>query len=337
MRDKHMKQKRGAGRFTSQNTSFLGGLLLACAIPASYAYAQSNVTVYGNLDVAINKESNAALKMDRGYNNLIGFKGLEQLGGGLSTLFNLQMRFKIDTGEQERPQTFWQGESTVGLKSDTLGTVRVGRALTPLWNNVWLFEPWSNSGFNGSLATYQTGGFSSDGITDAALGYANFSRIGNGLFYDSPDFDGWRFAAAEEVERNADPAAKSRNTGVSVNYAKGAIGAMVSYERNAKTDDIYFLGFSYAVGNLNAMGSYARTKLIDREQERLAVLAATYAVGIDTVKAGYGRNLVNGNHKVSVGYNHPLSKRTNLYADLYRENTAMSDMTGYAIGMNHTF
>ena len=66
MRDKHMKQKRGAGRFTSKNTSFLGGLLLACTIPVSYAYAQSNVTVYGNLDVAINKESNAALKMDRG-------------------------------------------------------------------------------------------------------------------------------------------------------------------------------------------------------------------------------------------------------------------------------
>lgn len=306
-------------------------------MPLSSAHAQSNVTIYGNLDVAINKESNAAVKMDRGYNNWVGFKGQEDLGGGMSTLFNLQTRFKIDTGEQERPQTFWQGESTVGLKSNTLGTVRMGRAVTPLWNNIWLFEPWYNSGFNGSLATYQTGSFSSDGVTDVALGYANFARISNGLFYDSPDFDGWRFAVAGEVEKNANPAAKARNTGISVNYAKGPVGAMVSYERNARTDDIYFVGGSYAFGNLNLMGSYARTKLIAQEQERLAVLAATYAVGIDTIKTGYGRNLVNSNNKVSVGYNHPLSKRTNLYADLYREKTVTSKITGYAIGMNHTF
>jgi predicted porin len=297
--------------------------------------------MYGNLDVAINKESNAALKMDRGYNNWIGFKGQEDLGDGLSAIFNLQTRFKPDTGAQERPTAFLQGESTVGLKSTTVGSLRVGRAVTPLWNNIWLFEPWYNSGFNGSLATYQTGSYSSDGISDVALGYANFARISNGVFYDSPDFSGFRFAVAGEVEKN--PLAKTRNVGISLNYGKGPIGAMASYERNGNNDNIYFLGGSYDFSGLVIMGSYSHTKLVGinaeqagRNSERLMVLAATYALGTDTIKAGYGRNQDSGNHKTSLGYSHPLSKRTALYADLYREKTTVN-VTGYAVGMSHTF
>jgi predicted porin len=311
----------------------LPGMLLLVGA-ASQAQAQSNVTMYGNLDVAINKETNAALKMDRGYNNWIGFKGQEDLGDGLSAMFNLQTRFKPDTGAQERPATFWQGESTVGLKSASLGSLRMGRAVTPLWNNIWLFEPWYNSGFNASLASYQTGSYSSDGVNDVALGYANFARISNGVFYDSPDLSGFRFAVAGEVEKN--PAAKTRNIGISLNYGKGPLGAMASYERNAHNDNIYFLGGSYSFGALALMGSYAQTKLVGVNAEHLTVVAATYAVGADTIKTGYGHNQDSGNHKISLGYNHPLSKRTNLYADLYREKTTLNT-TGYAVGMNHTF
>lgn len=317
----------------------LGFFLIATA--ASQAQAQTKVTMYGNLDVSIGKESGGAIIMGRGYNNWLGFKGQEDLGDGLAAIFNLQTRFIPGTGAQERPTTFLQGESTVGLKTNDLGSLRLGRAVTPLWNNIWLFEPWYNSGFNGSLASYQTGSYSSDGISDAALGYANFARISNGVFYDSPDFSGFRFAVAGEVEKN--PLAKTRNIGISLNYGKGPIGAMASYERNDNNDNIYFLGGSYDFSGLVLMGSYAHTKLVGinaaaagRSSERLMVLAATYAVGTDTIKAGYGRNQDSGNHKVSLGYSHPLSKRTILYGDLYREKIK-TDITGYAVGMSHTF
>lgn len=329
---------RGGGQL--RNNAIKIGLALVAAV-ASSAQAQTSVTMYGNLDVAINKESDAAVKMGRGYNNWIGFKGQEDLGDGLSAIFNLQTRFIPSTGAQERPTTFLQGESTVGLKSAKVGSLRIGRAVTPLWNNIWLFEPWYNSGFNGSLASYQTGSFSSDGVNDVALGYANFARISNGVFYDSPDFSGFRFAIAGEVERN--PLAKTRNIGISLNYGKGPVGAMASYERNDNNDNIYFLGGSYDFSGLVIMGSYAHTKLVGinaaaagRSSERLMVLAATYALGTDTVKAGYGRNQDSGNHKVSLGYSHPLSKRTALYTDLYREKTK-ANTTGYAAGISHTF
>ena len=54
------------------------------------------------------------------------------------------------------------------------------------------------------------------------------------------------------------------------------------------------------------------------------------------MRAGYGRIQETGHHKVSLGYNHPLSKRTNLYADVYREQLITS-RNGMALGINHSF
>jgi predicted porin len=338
MKQKKIKHHRhDARRFGLKVSTACSGVLLGLILQSSEVSAQSSAVIYGNLDLAMNKESISGLRMDRGYNNWLGFKGQEDLGEGFATVFNLQTRFKMQSGEQERPSVFWQGETTLGIKSNQLGTVRVGRALTPLWNNIWLFEPWYNSGFNASLASYQTGSYSSDGVTDVALGYANFARISNGAFYDSPVFDGLRFSVSGEVDKKSDPLAQQRNIGMSVNYAKDAIGAMVAYERNAKNDEIFFVGGSYRFDQLTVMGSYSRTNLLDRPDERLGVLSLTYAVGNDLIRFGYGRDLGNGNNKIGLGYNYALSKRTNLYADVYREHTIDLNKTGVAVGMNHTF
>lgn len=306
--------------------------LIAAAF-CGLAHAQSNVTIYGNIDIGIRRESGTGATLGRGYNNWLGIKGAEDLGGGLAATFHLQTRFIPETGAQERASTFWQGESTVGLTSASVGSVRLGRALTPLWDSIWAFEPWSNSGFNGSLAAYQTGSYSSDGVSDVALGFANLSRIANGIFYDSPDIAGTRLSIAGQVGKDA--AARTRNLGAALNFDRGPMKALLSYERNQNGEHIYFLGASYAWGGLTLMGSYARTDLTTMT-ERLAVIAATYALGADTVRAGYGRHGENGNHKLSLGYVHPLSKRTNLYADLYHER-ATRTMTGFAAGVNHSF
>ena len=274
--------------------------------------------------------------MDRGLNNWLGVKGREDLGGGMVAVFNLQTRFKIDTGALERDQTFFQGESTVGLSDATLGTVNVGRKLSPLWATIWPYEPWFNSGFNASLASYQAGKYSSDGVTDAAIGYADYSRISNGLYYDSPVMRGWQVSVAGQVERNPDPGTRARTAGTSVTYATAPLRATLSYEHNMRNEAIWFLGGAYDLGAIKLMGSYARTSLVDYGVELMSVVAATYDIGANTWKAGYGRNVTTGAHKLSMGVSHALSKRTNVYADLYREhvNTAL---TGYAIGMSHAF
>lgn len=300
----------------------------------TYALAQSNVEMYGYLDLGIVKESGNSPKVERGYNNWLGFRGKENLGNGFEAIFTLETRFKLDTGETERPTTFWQGESTIGLTSKEHGTVRLGRALTPLWNTVWKYEPWVNSGFNASLASYQTGSYSSDGIHDIELGYADFSRISNGIYYSSPTWNGIVVQAAMKIDDDA--AASSRVRGTSVSYGKDALSVAASYEVNARSDDIFYLAAKYSIGNATIMGSHTQNRQIGLAQERTWLVAATYAIGADMIRAGYGRNQKNGNHKISTGYVHNLSKRTTLYADLYREQLADAK-TGVALGITHTF
>lgn len=308
--------------------------LVAALLMAGHVPATAAVTVYGNLDLGIVKESGSSVRLDRGYNNWIGFKGAEDVGGGLTALFDIQARFNPDTGQQERPQTFWQGETTIGLKSASLGTLRLGRALSPLWRGVWAFEPWLNSGFNASLSAYQTGSYSSDGVNDVDLGYADFSRISNGIYYTSPEFSGLTVDVAGSVERPED--ADARTVGASLNYVRGPFQGMLSLERNFRRDRIAFLGASYRVGKATLMGSYAHGRTADVATERSIVLAGTYAFGVNTLRLGYGRNTARDTDKIGVGLVHALSARTSLYADVFHERAA-GDRTGTAVGINHTF
>jgi predicted porin len=313
-------------------------MLLAAGL-AGHATAQSNVTMYGYIDMGLVKESGTTTRLDRGNNNWLGFKGSEDLGDGLSAVFNVQMRFNPDTGMQEKP-TLFQGETTVGLASNSLGKLRIGRALTPFWAAKWAFEPWWDSQFMGSIGAYQNGSYSSDPTN--ALGFANFSRIPNGVFYDSPNFGGFNVRVASEVEKAV--GATARTISFATNYSNGPLAAAISYEKNNLKDDILFLGASYQLSALTLMGSYGRVQLLGApKKENNYTLAAAYALGADTLRAGYGRtNDVGGTtlgtsqNKISVGYNHSLSKRTNLYADLYREKIA-TDINGVALGMNHSF
>ena len=304
------------------------------AVTAAPAFAQTGMTPYGNLDVALSRQSGGATLVDRGYNNWLGVRGEEDLGAGLAATMKLETRFMPDSGALERPLTFWQGESTVGLKQAGVGSVRVGRAMTPLWISIWEYEPWSNSAFNASLAAYQTGAYTSDGVFDTERGFADFSRISDGVFLDSEAVGGVRLGVATQVERPA-PASR-RAVSAALNVARGRVKAMASSERNRNGDRIHALAASYAFGRLTVMGSVARTRLLMREHEWVGVAAATYAWRTGTLRAGYGRNSASGHHKVGLGYVHPLSVRTGLYADVFREQAA-GVKHGYAIGMTHTF
>lgn len=309
----------------------LASLLAACLTGQAQAQS-SNVTMYGYIDIGLIKESGTTTRLDKGYNNWLGFKGTEDLGDGLAAIFNVQMRFNPDTGMQEKSTTLFQGETTVGLSSKSMGTLRLGRALTPLWGQKWIYDPWYDSAVMGSLSNYN-GDFDSDGL--ASIDYHNYLRVGNALFYSTPNFSGFTAHAEAEVEKPI--GADKRSVGLSLNYAQGPMTAMLSYEKNHVSNDITYLGGSYKLGALTVMGSYSQTNFAtSSDKVRSMMLAGTYAVGSDTIRAGYGRIKESGSHKLSIGYNHPLSKRTNVYADLYREKIADS-INGVAVGMNHTF
>lgn len=99
------------------------------------ASAQSNVTVYGIIDTGVgyttnaDAAGNAAWKMPTLTGTLpsrIGFKGSEDLGGGLKTVFTLENGFGPDTGTQGQAGRLFGRQAYVGLDTP-YGTVTIGR------------------------------------------------------------------------------------------------------------------------------------------------------------------------------------------------------------------
>src|SRR5688500_4625327 len=120
--------------------------LLALAVLGAFAgaaSAQSSVTIYGSLDMALMKSNggtagnngnpngtNKAWTLNQSNGSRLGFRGNEDLGGGLSAQFQIEHRFNPDTGNQTSTP-FWAGRSYVQLSSASMGRVYLGREYTP--------------------------------------------------------------------------------------------------------------------------------------------------------------------------------------------------------------
>jgi len=115
--------------------------LVIAGLASSSAFAQSNVTIYGIVDTSIryvnhdNAAGNSNIKLDNGAisNSRIGFKGTEDLGGGLKANFRLENGFSSDTGAMSSPGVLFSRQSWVGL-SNSYGQLRLGRQNTPLFD-----------------------------------------------------------------------------------------------------------------------------------------------------------------------------------------------------------
>ncbi len=306
---------------------------LILTAPCALAQAQSAVAFDGHINLGIIKESGRSAELGRGYNNWLRLKTQERLDGDLSGGVILEMRFKPDTGAAENTALF-QGESTVGLGSARYGTLRLGRAMSPLWQQKWRFEPWFDSEFMGSLGSYQSGSYTSD--PTAAFGHADWARIPGAVFYDSAGTDGFSVHLGGAINRPA--GAQGRTRGGSLNYAGKTQQGMVSFEENNRGDTIRFLAGSWTLPAATLMASVTLTRLTTTPAaERSFVLAARIDWGPGAIRFGIGHTGYPGAaRKQSAGYIVPLSKRTNLYADLYHETT-QTTLRGAAAGIAHMF
>jgi len=209
--------------------------------------------------------------------------------------------------------------------------------MSPLWQQKWRFEPWFDSEFMGSLGSYQSGSYTSD--PTAALGHANWARIPGAVFYDSASVGGFALHLASGVSPPAGAAGRTR--GGALNYAGDALAGMISFERNNRDDTIWFAAGSWTISRLTVMGSYSAVRLaLSPGPETSYVLAARFQLGAAALRFGVGRTrslgAQPGQGKQTVGYIVAMSKRTNLYADLYREKTGAT-LRGAALGIAHMF
>ncbi|MTW12469.1 porin [Pseudoduganella eburnea] len=237
---------------------------LAILAASGAASAQSNVTIYGIMDAGIVSEHGGkngnVTKVGSGINSAsrIGFKGTEDLGGGLSAVFTLETGIKEDTGELDNTSNrLFNRQAFVGLSSKTAGTLTLGRQYTPWYNTfVQVGDPFQ-AGLEGSAKNI----FPANGIN---------VRNDNSIVYRSPEFYGVSgelfYAMGEKAH-----ASTGRQLGASIGYQNGPLNVRVAYNN---------------INNDTAVGSVVTEKQIGHN----TLIAANYDFKVVKAYAMFGSN-----------------------------------------------
>ncbi|MGO4391072.1 porin [Variovorax sp. M-6] len=348
--------------------------MAACAA-TTWAGAQSSVTLFGVVDAAVTYTtgsgpvSSSKWQLTNSANTFsrLGFRGTEDLGGGLAASFWIESGLQNDTGASYGSNTNNQRNGNVGdgglifgrrstvSLSGVFGELRLGRDYTPTFWNTALFDPFGTGGGIGANQIYFTalGGLSAPTGTRASNSVGYFLPPTLGGFY------GQVMAALGENASNAvlpGPLPLSIEddgdyTGVRVGYLNGPFNVAISTGRTQYvTGDLRVsnIGASYtfaALMNLRLMGEYY-TESLGEVDGKGALLGFILPIGASEIKASYARyrrepgaNLPRPTTaKFALGYVYNLSKRSAVYATaawLTNSNGAAQTLGGVLTSPNH--
>lgn len=222
---------------------------------AGAAQAQSNVTIFGLVDVGVRyiTHANAAgssLKSigDGPLNgNRLGFKGTEDLGDGLQAIFLLEHGMAIDTGTVEQQGQFWGRQIWVGL-SGKAGSVTFGRQYGVMHRAVGAFDPL----VHGNIATENAPQILLEGVRfDNSLVYVG--TVGNVQF-------GAMYALGEQ----AAGASRGRTIGAFGTAPVGPVtlsaGLQTSTDANEKDVKVFALGGTFSADPVKLYLGYVDAK-----------------------------------------------------------------------------
>lgn len=288
------------------------------AASAAVASAQSNVAVYGVVDAGLVRESGGAAgaitKVGSGVLNgsRLGFKGREDLGGGLAAVFVLESGFLVDTGAMGQGGLLFGRQAFVGLTGD-FGSVSFGRQYSAIDSVLGSTDP-----FKIGLAGRQNNVVASTYV----------ARVDNSLYYKSPTVGGFAADVIYGLGEVAGNSSAKRYAGGSLWYTRGALYARLAQQRlnNASASGaakITMLAGTYDFGAVKAHLSYAASKTdaagATTLDNRDVMAGVSLPFGASTVMASYIRkhdNMAAGkdSSQAAIGYMYDLSKRTALYA-----------------------
>jgi predicted porin len=320
--------------------------LAALTAFAGAASAQSSVTLYGRVDLSVNKAIGTEAKaIANGSGSRFGVRGTEDLGGGMSALFNIEHRFNADTGaSQNFPATaqtpagsttssnrFWGGRSIVGLQGG-FGQVVMGREYTTAFLGTQLIgDPW---------------GWDTIASQDLITGLGGIAKVRNdsSVTYKI-SASGFSFGAqiAEATDSINNFAAKPVN--FNVGYAAGPLNMSFGYEKtgreNAAADEkMWSLQASYNFGAFKPGFYYGRGDALSGAEHKAWMFTATAPMGAGEFRASYGNLKANDTEvakRLAVGYHYSMSKRTTLYVDFARDSEVANEESGYDVGIKHNF
>ncbi len=300
--------------------------LLALAVLTAVtgvASAQSSVTIYGKVDLGLVMDSGSAsgksIRLDSGVTggSRIGFKGVEDLGGGMKAAFQLETGYCADsaagapnfcTGSNQ-----FMGRQAHGDLTGAFGALSAGRQYSLGFNNLSTIDPFG-TGFAGQI----------NNIVDPSG-----IRLNNSVTYSTPNIGGVTASAEIAFGEQTGNWQANRETGAAVTYASGPayVGATFYDVGNAAGNGA--ARKNYTVGGTYDFG-VVKVHALAQKSTGPATLDVLDLMGGVTVPVAGGNVLASyilhndrtvadkDANQIGVGYLYPLSKRTSVYTAFAR-------------------
>jgi predicted porin len=321
---------------------------------AGSAAAQTSLSIYGLVDAGLVRENGGpagnVTKLTSGIQNgsRLGFKGTEDLGGGLQAKFVLEAGFNMDDGTsgqgiaaipagtpgfaaRSASNRLFGRQAYVGL-GGTWGSVTLGRQYNPHYLALAEVDPFG-AGLAGNVANF----------------IPTVLRMDNTIKYTTPTWSGFTADLAYSLGEVPGSNTARRQWGVSVGYANGPLNVKAAYHHGeGDITDAAFPSitpgvvagipagqkekswlvagkwdFGVAAAHLAFNSTKADGTLAEDMRDWLVGVSAPFGPG--TILASYIRKndrttLGADANQWALGYTHALSKRTNLYTSFSKVN-----------------
>jgi predicted porin len=272
------------------NAAAISGLVLVIGCAPAASRAQSSVTLYGTIDTAVGFVSNAggtssAHRVGFINSNIStsgwGLKGTEDLGGGLSAVFNLQTAFSPSTGSLNEAGVEFGEQAYAGLASDRYGTLTFGRQFDPITDQL---EPLTADISFGAL-------FATVGNVD---NYDALLHINNSIKYVSPVLGGFQFEGLAALNGVAGSVTAGSVYGVAASYTNGGLSIAGGYTVN-KVDNTTTLvdGVLTTTSSTSADGLAYNNPIVQFENvtsNQIGRIGGQYVFGSFIVGAAYSNS-----------------------------------------------
>jgi predicted porin len=328
--------------------------LLALAVLTAVsgaAFAQSSVTLYGKIDLGMVYDSGSpsgkSVRLDSGVTggSRLGFKGVEDLGGGTKFSFQLETGFCADsaaaststltvknssgttvgTTTQSVPNfctgsNNFMGRQAHGDLTGAFGALSAGRQYSLGFNNLATIDPFG-AGFAGQA----------NNVTAAGVYLVDPSgiRLNNSVIYSTPNAAGFTGSVEASFGETLGNWQANRETGAGLNYASGPAYAGVTYydvgnsTGTGAAKKVLTAGGTYDFGVVKIHGLAQNVTGTSTIDYRNFMVGVTVPVGPASIMASYvrhnDRTTTNQDaNQLGVGVLYPLSKRTSLYSSFAR-------------------
>lgn len=263
------------------NKSLIVLTVALAGMSADFAHAQTNITFYGILDEGINSVSNVHGLHQYSMTSSVlsgsrwGFRGSENLGGGLSTIFTLENGFDVGTGAFQQGGDEFGRQAFVGLSSTKWGAVTIGRQYD------------SVADFVGPIIASQKwlgnmGAHAGD-IDNTAWS----NRANNSVKFTSINYSGLTVGGLYSFGGIAGDQSSNQIWSLGGRYARGPLTLAAAYF-NARDPNHSFYGNNViAPAGNQAMNNPIFSGYASANMQQTTSVGAAYAMGLATLGATY--------------------------------------------------